>query len=176
MLPLISNALPTTPTVATQSAPANAALLLGGSADAGASSRQFLSNAVVATGAPAAYFPGTAPQRPSPMQGADRAQRVAVPPPTGDYIELQPAPQPAPSAAARFSAPVTLGIPLTTQLTAQFMGQQAVRPAGSEPASQPTPLRGKEQSFGSARGVAAYGIAAARTASIPAAPEVEAAE
>jgi len=181
MLPLIANVLPTTPAVPTQNAPANASLLLAASTDAGAAARQLLPNAVMATGAPVAYFPGTAPQRQVQMQtqSADRTLRVPVPPPTGDFIEVQqPAMQTA--AAARFSVPVTLGIPLTTQLTAQFMAQQATANAVQQTESyfQPrdeksaaTPGRNKEPSFGSARGASAYSIAAARSAIIDAVPE-----
>ncbi len=178
MLPLISNALPTTPAVPSQNAPASASLLLSSSIDAAAAGRQQLPNAVLATGAPVAYFPGTAPQRSG--QGVDRTQRIMVPPPTGDYIEIEQLPQPA--VAARMSVPVTLGIPLTTQLTAQFMAQQAVRAAANAPSEEtaaatreekPASTKTREPSLANAKGASAYGIAAARSAIIQAQPEIE---
>lgn len=174
MLPLISNALPLGNASSSASAPASAALLLSGSTDAGATGRQQLATAVTATGAPAAYFPGTAPQR-ELQPAADRTLRVPVPPPTGDYIEVQQPPAPLP-AAQRFSVPVTLGIPLTTQLNAQFMGQQTgVRSAESALPREDKELAGKgrEPVFGTAHGATAYGIAATRAASIKAPPEAE---
>lgn len=185
MLPLISNVLPTTPAVPANNAPANASLLLSATTDGSAASRQQLPGAVIATGAPAAYFPGTQPQRPAPLPGGDRAVRVAVPPPTGDYIEMQPAAPTPPASAARFSAPVTLGIPLTTQLAAQVIGQQPTSSAAvndpfarQERPAAPTPGRStsREAGIGNSSGANAYAIAALRSAVIDAQPEVEAAE
>lgn len=181
MLPLISNVLPTTTSLPSQNSTANASLLISASGDASAISRQFMPSAVIATGAPAAYFPGTAPRPQPQLQPSDRTIRVQVPPPTGDYIEIQQPPAP-PVAAARFSVPVTLGIPLTTQLTAQVMAQQVTMTgAAMEDPFQPReeklspPSRSKEPSFGAAKGTTAYGIAAARSAAIQAKPEIEAA-
>ena len=181
MLPLISSALPATPAVPSQNAPASASLVLGsGTTDASAASRQQLPNAVIATGAPAAYFPGTAPQR-DVQSTNDRTLRIPVPPPTGDYIEVKQPPAP-PAAATRMSAPVTLGIPLTTQLNAQFLAQQVTRaPAENtmpEPVVRdvrPSPTKGREPSLSNASGASAYSIAAARSALVDAASELEAA-
>lgn len=174
MLPLISNALPTTPVQPTSTA----SLVLAGSVDGSAASRQLLQSAVIATGSPAAYFAGTQPQRNAVTASNDRTVRIPVPPPTGDYIEIQQ-PSVQTAAAARFSVPVTLGIPLTTQLTAQFIAQQ--RPAASGLADplatreeRPLPGSKRDVPFGVAKGVTAYGIAAARSATIVARePEIE---
>lgn len=183
MLPLISNALPSTPTVPSQSAPANASLILSASTDAAAAGRQQLPNAVLASGAPVAYFPGTAPQR-TQAQGSDRIQRIPAPPPTGDYVEVEQLPQPV--VAQRMSVPVTLGIPLTTQLTAQFMAQQAARAAlpttpdelfvAAPREEKPAPAKAREPSLATAKGTAAYGIAAARTAAVEARANAQADE
>ncbi len=179
MLPLISNGLPAT--VPTQAA--STAIALGsGVSDASAATRQYLSTAVSAAAAPAAFFAGN-PQGARQLAVNDRANttRVNVPPPTGDYIEV-PNPPPAPQ-QARTNGPVTLGIPLTTQLTAQLMAQQP-KPAISS-AELPPPMRETNgpskprsgQSFGFAKGADAYQIAATRAASLPPLPDpVEAAD
>jgi hypothetical protein len=173
MLPLITNAPVSTPAVQNQSVLPSASLLLSATADSSAVSRQQLPNAVLATGAATAYFPGTTSQR---LQGtgSERVQRIAVPPPTGDYVEV--ALPPPPVVAARASVPVTLGIPLTTQLTAQLMAHQwrAASVSGSSPEiasiqreEKNASARMREPSFGSARGADAYGIATARLAKLP---------
>lgn len=178
MLPLISNVLPTLPQAPTAAPATNPALLLSGSSDAAA--RQQLPSAVVANTPPAAYFPGTAPQR-ELSRADDRTLRVPVPPPTGDYIEVAQ-PEPTSTAGTRFSTPVTLGIPLTTQLNAQVLAQQTARAANDdgEPLiavrnAEATPSRTKEPSLSTAKGASAYGLAAARTAqlAVQAAPEPE---
>lgn len=167
MLPLISNVLPTTPAVSSPSASASATYLFSGMADASAATRQQLPSAVMAAAAPAAYFPGTLPQRENaPARANDRVLRVPVPPPTGDYIEVQQ-PPPTSTAGIRYSMPVTLGIPLTTQLSAQFLAQQAAAGGEQTLAMRDERLvKSKEPTLSTAKGAIAYGMAAARTAAL----------
>ncbi len=185
MLPLINNALPSTPSPS-QNSTAGASLLAAGSTDTSTAGRQQTTTAVTASPSTAGYFTGTTQQTDA---NDKNIVRVYVPPPTDNYIDLPPdlqQQQLAQQAAqpAR-SVPVTLGIPLTTQLNAQFIAQQpAVAAVGdteapssnSDEAPTPAPaVKIKTPSFSSARGTVAYGIAAARSVAVNAQPEIEAA-
>lgn len=177
MLPLVSNALPPTPNLTAPSATASSAVSSAATGSNAPAAKPILNTAVASTPATAAYFPGTAPARqtvtPKDMQ------RIAVPPPTGDYIlvEVPPAPQPPPP-PVRLQGPVTLGIPQTTQLAAQALAQQpaiAAEMREAEPAPAPKEAPRSKENFARAKGATAYGIAAARSAAIGTKPEIDAA-
>ena len=195
MLPLINNALPSSPLPSSNST-AGASLLAATSTDSSSASRQQLATAVTATPSTASYFAGTAQQ----TDAADRnIPRIYVPPPTDNYISLpedvaaQQALQQAQTQQVQpqqRSGPVTLGIPLTSQLNAQFIAQQplpgttAAQQSQSESTdsssddTQPqatTTTRTRQPHFSSAKGATAYHFAVARSAAINSKPEVEAA-
>lgn len=158
MLSLATNLFPTPAPAPTASAFAAAATLGVASA-----SRQQLPIAVLATGAPAAYLPGTREwKQPQPARASVPAE--TIPPVKSESVV-------APAATTTVTTPtsqsVTLGIPLSSQLAAQIFAQ-AMPNQGEVPIVLPRQQKNEKidpRQYVRDIRVALGDVAAARTAS-----------
>jgi hypothetical protein len=169
VLPLITNMLPQQAASQTSAQAANQSSILAGLSDGSAAGRQQLANAVIATGAPAAFSPNTPQQRQTnitartPTEIRDEQAAILPDPRIWQTSERAPAPQvPVP---ARALPQITLT--QVSQFTAQMMAQELPAPP-TESAEESITLRRpwavapKKPGIGEARGTKAYDVAVQR--------------